>query len=495
MGLVVASVGPVLGQDAPSSTPDATVEPAALSVPRVPFVPVRRFWNAQRDISLDEIRAAVAGRSETFARVVVASDDPSGLWMALEAEPAPSTVAVGSVREVKQALDGSKRTLGLVAAAEMRPDLRALAVDGVSLFGGERTSNLDSWPLTAPADTSQQAYDPAAVWTLIAGGDVMLDREPYRQSVILDNGVDHVWDGGFAEITSRTCCTADDGPAISTTQVGPKGAVRELLSSADIAIVNHEAPAPNDHSYHPSGLIFTVDPALLEGVTGAGIDAVSLANNHIRNAGSKGVTETVRNVRKAGMRSFGAGADEDRARRPLCFDEAGTRVCFLGYNEVNTAVHAVRDGRAGAAELDSTDVSDDIGALRRDGADVIVVWPHWGREYVTTTEAKQRRWAREMIRAGADIVLGNHSHVVGPVQFIDRAPVLYSLGDLVFDLPRFEATEEGVLAELTFHGPDLLQLELHPTVIHDRAQLHLLERDGDGAVVMERMREASRIFE
>ena len=81
-----------------------------------------------------------------------------------------------------------------------------------------------------------------------------------------------------------------------------------------------------------------------------------------------------------------------------------------------------------------------------------------------------------MIRAGADVVLGNHSHVVGPVEFIDGAPVLYSMGDLVFDLPRFEATEEGVLVELTFHGAELAQVELHPTVIVDRAQLNLLER-------------------
>ena len=107
----------------------------------------------------------------------------------------------------------------------------------------------------------------------------------------------------------------------------------------------------------------------------------------------------------------------------------------------------------------------------------------------------QRRWAREMIRAGADVVLGNHSHVVGPIQFIDGAPVLYSMGNLVFDLPRFESTEEGVLVELTFHGSRLAQIELHPTVIRERAQLHLLERDGDGKVVMRRMREASRAFE
>ena len=100
-----------------------------------------------------------------------------------------------------------------------------------------------------------------------------------------------------------------------------------------------------------------------------------------------------------------------------------------------------------------------------------------------------------MVRAGADVVLGNHSHVVGPIQFIDGVPVFYSLGDLIFDLPRFESTEEGVLVELMFHGSRLLQIELHPTVVHRRAQLNLLERDGDGAVVIERMRKASRAFE
>ena len=242
--------------------------------------------------------------------------------------------------------------------------------------------------------------------------------------MLLDKGVDYVWDGGFAEIASRTCCTVDGGPAITTDRVaGSRGAVRELLSSADIAVVNHEAPAPNDHSYHPSGLVFTVDPDLLEGVANAGIDAVSLANNHIRNAGSRGVTQTLRNLRKAGVRSFGAGADDERARRPLCFDQGETRACLLGYNDVNTVVHSVTDTRAGAAELDFKRAAKSIRQLRRDGADVVVVWPHWGREYVTTTQSQQRRWSREMVRAGADVVLGNHSHVVGPIEFIDGQPV------------------------------------------------------------------------
>jgi poly-gamma-glutamate capsule biosynthesis protein CapA/YwtB (metallophosphatase superfamily) len=503
-GLMFALIGAtVVSAQAPSASPFPTPSipstlAAAAPADFVPFVPVRRFWSTGRDISLADVTAAIEGRSETFKRVVAASNDASVLWASLGVEPASTTRTVETMRQVKQALDRSGKTLGLVPAARIRPDLRALSVDGLALYGGDRLDDVSAWPLLGADAGEPNPFEPGQVWTMIAGGDVMLDREPYRQSMILGKGVDFVWDGGMAEITARTCCTVDGGPDITTERVaGSRGAVRELLSSADLAVVNHEAPAPNEHSYHPSGLVFTVDPAMLEGLADAGIDAVSLANNHIRNAGSKGVTQTLRNVRKAGLRSFGAGADDERARRPLCFEqgEARTRVCLLGYNDINTGVHSVTDARAGAAKLDLRQARRDIRQLRRDGADVIVVWPHWGREYVTTTQAQQRRWAREAIRAGADVVLGNHSHVVGPIEFVDGDPVFYSLGDLVFDLPRFEATEEGVLVELTFQGSRLLQVELHPTVVHRRAQLNLLERDGAGDVVIKRMREASKPFE
>ena len=122
---------------------------------------------------------------------------------------------------------------------------------------------------------------------------------------------------------------------------------------------------------------------------------------------------------------------------------------------------------------------------------MVIVMPHWGPEYVTSITSRQRRWARAMVRAGADVVLGAHSHVAGPIEMVDGVPVLYSLGDLLFDLPRFEATEEAFLAELTFQGGRLAQLELHPTVIVDRSQVNLLDPSGDGRVVLKRIRVAS----
>jgi len=495
--LAVGWHDPVAAQEASPTAlaPSASATEAAqppVHDGQVAYVPVLRFWTGQRDIPLEDVRAAIEGRHPVLKRVLVAADDPSALWAVLDVTPATSTESA-SLKDIKSGVEASRRTLGLVPAGQVRPNVRALTVDGVGLFGAAREADLANWPLIVSVDEARDdTFDPAQTWTLAAGGDVMLDREVYRKAVIEKKGPDYPWNGGFARITTRTCCTVDGGPAITTRRVGPRGAVRELLTAADIAIVNHEGPAPDDFSYHPSGLTFTFDPALLEGIANAGVDIVSLANNHIRNAGDKGVRETIRNLRGWGVRTMGAGVDPEAARKPACFDQAELRVCFLGYNAINSAGHAVSHQRAGAAELSMKEVKADIRQLRDDGADIVVVMPHWGPEYVSRIAPQQRTQARAMVNAGADVVLGAHSHVTGPVEFIDGVPVLYSMGDLIFDLPRFEATEEGVIAELTFNGTELAQLELHPTVIVQRSQVNLLDRATDGDVVIRRMRAASR---
>ena len=99
------------------------------------FVPVQRFWSARRDISLKEVRAAVAGESTAFSRVLVAAEDPAGLWATLGVAPADSTTTA-SLEEIGAAVSRSRRVLGLVPLDQVRPDLRALSVDGRSLFGG-----------------------------------------------------------------------------------------------------------------------------------------------------------------------------------------------------------------------------------------------------------------------------------------------------------------------------------------------------------------------
>jgi poly-gamma-glutamate synthesis protein (capsule biosynthesis protein) len=127
---------------------------------------------------------------------------------------------------------------------------------------------------------------------------------------------------------------------------------------------------------------------------------------------------------------------------------------------------------------------DDIRAARRAGADVVVVVPHWGREYTDAVTAEQRRIGAGLVAAGADLVLGGHSHWAGPLELVDGRLVVYSLGDLVFDLQHDARSQQGLIAELTFVGRRLAQVELHPTLILEASQPNLLDPDAGGDALL-----------
>jgi poly-gamma-glutamate synthesis protein (capsule biosynthesis protein) len=322
----------------------------------------------------------------------------------------------------------------------------------------------------------------------------MLDREVHRLAVLRGKGADYPWDGGTARIIDTVCCGAPGHQIVVGRRTGNAGAVRSLLRRADVTLVNLEAPAPDDHAYHPSGYVFTADPALLTGLDRAGIDVVSLANNHIRNAGAAGISQTARHLDALGIAHAGAGRNAAAARRPAWLAAAGLRIAVLAYNGVGAARNATASS-AGAAPLKLASMRADIRAARGAGADVVIVVPHWGREYTDAVSAEQRRIAAGLVRAGADAVLGSHSHWAGPLELIDGRLVVYSLGDLVFDLQHDARTQQAFVAELTFVGSRLAQVELHPTLILAASQPNLLEPAGGGGALLRAVQRASARLE
>jgi poly-gamma-glutamate synthesis protein (capsule biosynthesis protein) len=472
---------PVVDARSPDTepSPDLTPATAPASVPlRSALVPVVGFWSTTPGIAREELDAALAGRSPVFRRVLVSGALPGAT---------PSTPDL-----IRAAVNADPGTLGLLPAGEVTPAVHALAIDGVDLFGNGRLRDLTAWPLLVPASPGVRppSFDAATTWTLVAGGDVMLDRSVYRRTVRQGKGADYPWDGGFAEITGRSCCTSAGKRLPTVRRTGQAGAVRALFRDADLAVVNLEGPAPDDFRWHPHGLTFTFDPALLAGLSDAGIDVATIGNNHIGNAGPGGVVETIRHLDERGIAHVGAGKDAAAARTPAWFDVAGTRVALLAYDAIKPADNATAT-RAGSAGFATGRSRTDIAAARRDGADVVVVLPHWGTEYTAAASPRQRAGARRLARAGATLILGSHSHVAGALEQVDGRPVLYSLGDLVFDLTRSEATTEGLIVEVTFVGARPVQVRLHPTVILDRVQPNLLGPAADRAVVIDRMRRAS----
>ena len=137
-------------------------------------------------------------------------------------------------------------------------------------------------------------------------------------------------------------------------------------------------------------------------------------------------------------------------------------------------------------------MKEDVAAAREAGADVVIVFPHWGVEYSARPFTGQQRLARQIIDAGADMVIGNHAHWAGAMEVYKGKPIWYALGNFVFDQTWSEPTMEGITLELTFRGDRLVQAKMRPHIILDKAQPNFLDERGDGKIVMGQVYEASK---
>ena len=137
-------------------------------------------------------------------------------------------------------------------------------------------------------------------------------------------------------------------------------------------------------------------------------------------------------------------------------------------------------------------LKEDIAAARAAGAQLVIVYPHWGVEYTTRVSADQSRLGHAAIDAGADMVIGNHAHWAGAVEVYQGRPIWYALGNFVFDQTWSIPTMEGITLELTFHGPTLVQARMRPHIILDKAQPNFLDPAGAGKVVMGQVFSASK---
>ena len=387
--------------------------------------------------------------------------------------------------------------LGLSAAA-------ILTWEGAAIVGVYRVESLADWPLRAelPVDASipaewlsgPLAYDPATAWTLAAGGDILLDRGVSADAKRSKRGADSLFDGGFADITGTTCCSQFGVPRVAARYVrggGVNGLMRSLFQNADLSIANLESPTPKKWRQHNSGTTFTGNPALLRVLKEAGIDFLSLANNHIGDGGVSRIPETIAAVTAAGMGSGGAGANLAEAQRPWLTNVGGITVGIVAVDQVNPSTHA-RVNRAGSAPIGTPELRTAIAAARTAGADVVIVFPHWGLEFQAQPTASQRRFAKVAIVAGADMVLGSHSHWASAMEIINGKPVFYSMGNFIFDQNWSVETSQGLVIESTFIGSRLVSTRMLPTVILKQSQPNFVDIATDGVPIMNRVWKGSK---
>ena len=204
--------------------------------------------------------------------------------------------------------------------------------------------------------------------------------------------------------------------------------------------------------------------------------AVSVANNHTGDFGKEGFRNQLDLLAKEGLPVFGGGRNILEACRPLLFRRNGLIVAFLAYNNFPPRSFAADNQTAGCAWLVEKDVLEDIRlAHSRDHADVVIPFLHWGKGMTSAPLQSQRDLARRMVDAGASAVIGGHPHVTQTVEIYHGKPIVYSLGNFVFDyFPGDPPVWNGWVVKLVFDRTNRADMEMFGLEIDTTGTPHLL---------------------
>jgi poly-gamma-glutamate capsule biosynthesis protein CapA/YwtB (metallophosphatase superfamily) len=207
-----------------------------------------------------------------------------------------------------------------------------------------------------------------------------------------------------------------------------------ILKSADIRIGNLECVVATNGTAQPGKpYTFRAHPRSLP-VLKRHFDAVALANNHTGDFGPLAFAQMLDRLERAGIPYFGGGRDLAQAHVPLIIERHGLRVAFLAYNEFFPRSFEADTDKPGSAWSEDEQVVLDIRRARSQyRADLVIPVMHWGWEHELRASERQRQLARMMIDAGADAIVGGHPHVIQDVEQYQGKPIIYSLGNFVFD--------------------------------------------------------------
>jgi poly-gamma-glutamate synthesis protein (capsule biosynthesis protein) len=193
--------------------------------------------------------------------------------------------------------------------------------------------------------------------------------------------------------------------------------------------------------------------------------ALSLGNNHAFDFGPDGLAACLEILDREKIGRFGAGRTLAEARAPFVLEKDGLRIAILAANGFRATDYAATETTPGVAPLREADLLADITAARKT-ADVVIPYVHWGDELVAEPLAADRAFARRMIDAGAAAVIGGHPHVTQTVDVYRGAPIVYSLGNFVFDYYPCDPPEwTGWVVKLTVAKGQPVEIETRAVVL------------------------------
>lgn len=219
--------------------------------------------------------------------------------------------------------------------------------------------------------------------------------------------------------------------------------VKPIFAQGDWVIGNLETPIAGKDLKYSGYPRFNAPDELALAIKDAGVQLLSTANNHSLDRGFPGVVRTMNKLRKAGLVPIGTSVSAADRKRLVIEERNGIRMGFLAYTYGTNGIPIPSDRPYAVELIDPSAIKRDISRVKEAGADVVTVSLHFGVEYQRMPNGQQTELARELIAAGADILLGSHPHVVQPYEEIAvpaedsvdgtarKGIVVYSLGNFI----------------------------------------------------------------
>ncbi len=272
----------------------------------------------------------------------------------------------------------------------------------------------------------------------------------------------------------------------------------DLMRGFDIFMVNNEFTystrgEETDKTYH-----FRANPSRVSNLHTLGADIVLLANNHVFDYGEDALLDTLDTLDAAGIPYVGAGRNIEEAKRPYYFTVNGRKIAYVAASSAeeytpSIATRAADEDESGILACYDPSLFLEVIGEAAEEADYVIASVHWGMEYESEYYDSQRELAERMISAGADAIIGTHTHCLQGINFIEGKPVFYSLGNYWFN----EKDLYTGLAELTLNVPSdpgqpvtLTGTRFYPCTQYD-LYTEMPEDEGGRAVILDHLESIS----
>lgn len=266
--------------------------------------------------------------------------------------------------------------------------------------------------------------------------------------------------------------------------------VKNILSQGDWVVGNLETPlAGKDAGGYTGYPLFNAPAQLADAAKKAGFNILTTANNHALDRGEKGVIRTIANLRDRQIQSTGTAASVAEASKPLITTKNNIALAILAYTYGTNGIPIPKGKDYLVSLIDEKKIVKDIAKARKQGADIVTISLHFGDEYQRQPNPQQKQLVENLLKAGADIILGSHPHVVQPYKIFKfpskngktrKAVAIYSMGNFISGQNK-DYTDLGVIFQVNIRKKfpektaEITGIKAHPTWVHRYTQNNQLK--------------------